>query len=382
MVQHSSQAPVVHQPVIESLECRRLFTTYTISDLNLDSGTSFGVNDTSNTGIDVNAKGAVAGTGGALGNPDLGNATLLLPAVGAPGFQAPVRVDTLGSSFAKGVNDKGDVVGQSDDSNFVPHAFVSLLGAGNTFTTTSIGALPKLKGSIAYAINNKRQVVGSSGTLEAGQTAFVWQKNAAGKGVLTALPKLSTHTFGGLAPTSTAVAINDAGVIVGRSSDSNLYNRAVMWKKVGTKWSAVNINPPAGVYGSNAYSINAKGFITGDYIGKDFKTHAFVRGPFTPGKITFREIKPLAGNATLLPNAINSKNQIVGIVETAGGDPTAVLCTVAGSKVTVTNLNSLLPAGSGWVLDEAMSINAKGQIVGLGKHNSREEFGFILSPVA
>ncbi len=375
------------RPLLESLEGRRLFTTYTIADLGLDAGASFGVNDsfdannaTANTGIDVNTKGAVSGTGPAsLALPDLGNPTELIPNVGAPGFQSPLKVSNLGSSFSKG-NDKGDLVGEYEDSNFTQHAFFSQLGAGNTFTTTGLGTLPKLQGSIAYAVNNKRQVVGVSGTLGVAQNGFVWQKNAAGKGVLTALPKLAAHgPVPNFPTTCAALAINDAGVIVGRSSGADLVNHAVLWTKKGTKWSITNITPP-GAIDSEAVSINAKGFITGFYIGKDNHTHGFVRGAFSPGKTSFKIIATPAGFATVMPASINSKNQVVGQLETSGGTSTAFLWQLTGARATVTKLNNLLPANSGWNLDQAMSINTKGQIVGLGRHNTGEDFGFLLSP--
>ena len=43
------------------------------------------------------------------------------------------------------------------------------------------------------------------------------------------------------------------------------------------------------------------------------------------------------------------------------------------------DLNKLIPAGSGRVLNEADSINAAGQIVGLGIHNGQQR-GFLLMP--
>ena len=42
------------------------------------------------------------------------------------------------------------------------------------------------------------------------------------------------------------------------------------------------------------------------------------------------------------------------------------------------DLNSLLPAGSGWTLDEATAINDRGQIVGEGYYHG-VECGFLCS---
>ncbi len=45
------------------------------------------------------------------------------------------------------------------------------------------------------------------------------------------------------------------------------------------------------------------------------------------------------------------------------------------------DLNTWLPANSGWHLDEAWSINDAGVIVGVGSYNGLEE-GFMLTPDA
>jgi hypothetical protein len=45
------------------------------------------------------------------------------------------------------------------------------------------------------------------------------------------------------------------------------------------------------------------------------------------------------------------------------------------------NLNSRLPAGSGWELVEATAINEAGQIAGYGRHEDRLR-AFLLTPMA
>jgi hypothetical protein len=42
------------------------------------------------------------------------------------------------------------------------------------------------------------------------------------------------------------------------------------------------------------------------------------------------------------------------------------------------DLNKLIPAGSGWMLQEAYGINNAGQIVGTGMHNGQEH-AFLLT---
>jgi hypothetical protein len=44
------------------------------------------------------------------------------------------------------------------------------------------------------------------------------------------------------------------------------------------------------------------------------------------------------------------------------------------------DLNSLLPPGSGWTIQDALAINDRGEIVGKATHN-RDESGFLLTPL-
>ena len=46
----------------------------------------------------------------------------------------------------------------------------------------------------------------------------------------------------------------------------------------------------------------------------------------------------------------------------------------------MTDLNSLLPANSGWVLYDAQSINYAGQIVGTGWYNGQYQT-YLLNPI-
>jgi len=45
------------------------------------------------------------------------------------------------------------------------------------------------------------------------------------------------------------------------------------------------------------------------------------------------------------------------------------------------DMDSLVPANSGWILEEATGINDLGQICGSGKHNGKEQ-AFLLMPVS
>ena len=46
----------------------------------------------------------------------------------------------------------------------------------------------------------------------------------------------------------------------------------------------------------------------------------------------------------------------------------------------ITNLNDLLPAGSGWYLLDASAINNAGDIVGYGYNPDGQEHAFLMTP--
>jgi probable HAF family extracellular repeat protein len=69
--------------------------------------------------------------------------------------------------------------------------------------------------------------------------------------------------------------------------------------------------------------------------------------------------------------AINNAGQVVGRYATPSGAVHAALW----QNGVMTDLNDLLPPGSGWTLTEATAINDQGQIVGYGSHGT-----FLLTP--
>ena len=116
----------------------------------------------------------------------------------------------------------------------------------------------------------------------------------------------------------------------------------------------------------------------------------------------------LPGDASAFPNGINDSGEVVGSSRPATGPSHAVLLRRGrlislglGAARSINNrgqvvgdgpggaflyqrgrrieLNSLLPAGSGWTLSRAQDINDRGEIVGRGIHNGAQR-SFLLSP--
>ncbi len=127
---------------------------------------------------------------------------------------------------------------------------------------------------------------------------------------------------------------------------------------------------------SIAFSINDSGQIVGqsDYlISSPFLHHAFL----TTAGSAMQDLGTLGGGFSTA-NGINNAGQIAGN-STLTGD-TAVHAFIYQNGA-MTDLNTLLPANSGWVLQNAAAINDIGQIVGQGTLN-RISHGFRLDPPA
>jgi probable HAF family extracellular repeat protein len=101
--------------------------------------------------------------------------------------------------------------------------------------------------------------------------------------------------------------------------------------------------------------------------------HAFL---YTGGVMT--DLGTLPGGTDSIAQGINSQGQVVGTADPgAGGIGGAFLWTAQSGMV---ELNTVLPANSGWILTDATGINDSGQITGIGSHNGGfPQRGFILT---
>ncbi|MBS1850721.1 MAG: hypothetical protein JST79_07400 [Acidobacteria bacterium] len=101
-------------------------------------------------------------------------------------------------------------------------------------------------------------------------------------------------------------------------------------------------------------------------------------------KIKIQDLGTLPGDTASLAKKINLLGQVIGASGTAGIDDNgAVQVTghpfVWSSRTGMRDLNALIRANSGWVLNSVSDINAWGQIVGAGTLNG-EPHGFLLTP--
>jgi probable HAF family extracellular repeat protein len=267
-------------------------------------------------------------------------------------------------SYATGINDQGHVVGYGGINEHGPQfrefrqGFIRQSGPmqplGALYCPCSFNQ--RYGTSAAYAINGAGQVVGDSGTVR-GETvrhSFLWQN-----GVM--------QDIGGGAGSmsvSNAFGVNAAGQVVGAFE-----GRAALWQG-GTRQD-VGVLP--GHTSSTARGINAPGDVVGESLAQPGQARAFL---WRAGAI--QDLGTLPGDLSSQANGINAAGHVVGWSRSPDGSMSRA---VLWHGDVMSDLNSALPAGSGWVLTSAAAINDAGQIVGAGLRAGRPR-AFLLTPRA
>jgi probable HAF family extracellular repeat protein/T5SS/PEP-CTERM-associated repeat protein len=303
---------------------------------------------------------------------------------------------TLGGVTTKGmgINENGDIVGASQIGSFL-NAF---LWADSIMA--NLGDLSG-RGSWAYDINDAGQVVGGSSDASGNFHAFRWQQsggmqdlgtlggpssyafeiNNSGQTVGYACCAPETFTshavlwgsggivdLGDLDPVwpaiSAAYGINDAGQVVGGSYDASANFHAFLWQN----GSMQDLGTLGGDY-SSAEAINENGQVVGTARLANSTPHAFLwdGGMQDLGALTWDQS---------IAYDINNKEQVVGALQT--GQNSHAFIWANGQ---MQDLNNLIPANSGWVLQEARAISNKGKIAGFGLFNGQTR-AFLLDPGA
>jgi len=180
--------------------------------------------------------------------------------------------------LALAINDRGQIVGSSGTCGTFQPTLINLIGVhpimwengkpkdlGNLGGTTGAAG-----GNIAWNINNRGQVVGVSDLAgDATFHAFLWTK-AAG---MQDLGTLSGDV------NSTGSGINDDGDIVGLSFDQNFNGRAFLWHngKMTDLNTLIPANSPMSLF--SGCSINDNGEITGLGVTTAGEFHAYLLAP-------------------------------------------------------------------------------------------------------
>jgi uncharacterized repeat protein (TIGR01451 family) len=329
---------------IEALEPRRMLSspTYNVVDIGTLGSTQF-MGATNPTAI--NNSGVVVGLSPTAA--EVGHAFI---------YQGGVMTD-LGqqmgpqvSSIANAVNDQGHVAGVLTQMG---------TGGGLSYTgffyngSTVTKYAPTNADYVNFnGINNTDQIVGVYAFNGGGGRAFISAAGATPNELVNIAPQLKES--------SNALAINNLGQIVGEYTPPNSGGGA-SYLLDGTNFTGLE----PGLANAISQNGNVAGwhYVTSPTTGQPIIS-AYI---YTGGKV--QDIGTLDG-VRGIAWGVNNMGQVVG---ESGGH--AFLY----SNGVLSDLNTLIPANSGWVLTRANAINNKGEIVGEGTYKGQVNHGFLLT---
>lgn len=309
------------------------------------------------------------------------------------GFFDGLRVRGVGPASAadtvvSGLNDLGVVVGQFNDAA-TPAPFNY-----RAFSWTVAGGLRPMPGSgtsIARAINNRNQAVGSTKGAAFYGRAYRWNRDG------------TTLDLGPLpASLSEAVAVNDGGMAVGYADVALHDSHAVVWDTAG---HATDLGTLGGSQ-SIAQHVNGRGQVLGTYylngvpggflwsrkggmvpLASDARSGVrttalndvgdvaanlqatdddgiFASTPFLWSAVRGRQLLALGGAARASVDALNNLGGMVGYIERGSADPAHRRAVLWQGMTAPVDLNDrLLRAPAGLVLYAGKAINDKGDIL-------------------
>lgn len=282
-------------------------------------------------------------------------------------------------SGATGINARGDVVGFTRDESFLdvagavtPLRWVGLTQAVAIADDQTVAVRDGMKSALYRAGSFRALPFLSTVASETGVRALNGRGVAVGWGVTETRQRRAVRFADGVLrdlgtlpghEESDAFGINDAGVVVGWSF-RNGEAKAVRWDAAG------GIEALPGLEGfpvSRATAIHASGAVAG--LRMDASSR--VEGALWTGDgvAVIRDL----GIGGVEPKAVDRLGRVVG---SASGR--AFLWATNQTH----DLNTLVPPGSGWVLQAAFAMNDSGQIVGVGQRTAGDPTprAFLLQP--
>ena len=186
-----------------------------------------------------------------------------------------------------------------------------------------------------------------------GDHAVLWTET---KTTILPVPAGCTETY--------AAALNNTGMVAGTAALKNGNLHAVLWRGGGV--IDLCLVPPD--FYCVATGVNDLGQVIGCGGGRAYLLRDGKR----------EDLKPLNHDyLDMVPRGINNQGQIVGEAGSLPFHTHAFLW----QNGTTHDLNSLIPAEAGWVLQSAKAINSHRQIVGWGTHDGKKH-AFLLIPAS
>lgn len=236
-----------------------------------------------------------------------------------------------GTSYGTAINESGQVAGYGPVGAY-QHAILWSSGVPQ-----DLGVLAGTTSSNAYGVNDLGAVVGNSGAYP-----FIWQD-----GVMSRLGTATGYAYG----------INSSGQVAGSGNGV-----PVIWDSIG---NMTNLTTGSGT----AYRVNEAGQVVGYYYNNGYKGFLWQGG-------SLQALATPAGASSTYAYSINDPGLVVGYGYFTLAPYNRALLWDSSS---VSDLNTLIPAGCGWILTKAWDINATGQIVGEGTFNGKTQ-AFLLTP--
>jgi probable HAF family extracellular repeat protein len=166
--------------------------------------------------------------------------------------------------------------------------------------------------------------------------------------------------------------VDAAGHVAGAGPFGEYGRHAALWRDGA--WADLGVL--AGDF-SDAAALNAGGQVAGT---STYSLYPFGRRAalWQEGRIT--DLGTLPGLDQSEAHALNDAGQVVGTAyrDGRGEQPRRAFLWRGGASV---DLNDFLPPGSGWTLESAIGINARGQIAGSGRYAGQRR-AFLLTPIA
>ena len=277
---------------------------------------------------------------------------------------------------AQGVNDAGAVVGASVNieqqgqltffflrgvlwSN--PHNLVLL----SSLATSGDTDIEPIEG---IAINNHGLILGYGKRAGIdGIRAFVLDQAS---GEMTDIGTLQ----GTLNSSAEPWDLNEQGAVVGSSEAANFFDHAFVWKD----GVMTDLHTSSGVVGRNSHavSINESGIVVGDADPTDDFLDYQSAAMWKNGVLTqLPDLGDLGGVIESFARDVNDEGTIVGTSITPSFEVHAVIW----NNGQVTDLNTLIPVGSGWTITNAFAISNDGRIFGEG-FNAQGFRAVVLEP--
>lgn len=258
-------------------------------------------------------------------------------------------ITDIGSIYPNDINNLGQVVGYySTEINGDSTVRSFIYSNGSLTDLGTISSDPRAQ-SWANGINDFGQVVGSANTMYVGSGfhAYLYSDGVMG----------DIDTIGPYHEQSESWIINNHGVVLGSERDGGIFlYRGGEMRRLNIYGNALDMNDHGEFVGKGSWGLGFGG--------------AFL---YREGELTV--LGDLSDSGDTVPLAINERSQIVGqsdigYVERPWGYRRIDHAFLYDHGV-MTDLNTVIPANSGWELMYATDINNNGQIVGYGVRDGK-----------